>query len=72
MTITTSAGTQTYCRNVTDHSAHTVVTAVTDNVPEYFRCPGRYTPSLHSAPHVAPKVPADPFALIEGAYSDED
>jgi len=63
---------QQHCRNLTDHPTHTVwPTAETVTVKPY-RCPGRYTPSNHRAPHASPAVPTDPFAGIPGADDDEE
>jgi hypothetical protein len=53
---------QAWCRDVTDHKAHT---EISDLGFALFRCPGRYTPSRYHAPHASPAVPSDPFAGID-------
>lgn len=52
---------QKYCRDVTDHRAHTEF----DNLVPLYRCPGRYTPINYRAPAPSPAQPADPFAGID-------
>ena len=57
---------QKHCRLVTDHDAHGWNGFPMNFAqPWEFRCPGRYTPSLHRAPHPSPAQPSDPFAGID-------
>jgi hypothetical protein len=69
--MTTRALPQQYCEDQTDHKAHPWV-APANSFSRWpaRRCPGRYTPSNHRPPATVPAVPADPFALIPGAYDE--
>lgn len=62
---------QNYCRDLTDHKAHPWPEDTGRSIAHH-RCPGRYTPSNHRAPHASPAVSEDPFAGIPGADEDEE